>query len=205
MDPQIPQASEESKSPLSLPFTIVLFVLFTATALSFFFPNIYTKKSVISESITATSTWKTYTNIDLGFSFEYPQDWQENNEGLITFKKNWGKVEKIDGHDFTGSCKISFLHSSDFTNKTEFNSVVADLLFSLKLDIGTEGIISTSTVNIANKESVRVNWSHFASTSSFYIPLKRGALDVGLTCGSDVKTIGEETLNQIFSTLKFTQ
>lgn len=141
---------------------------------------------------TDISNWKTYNNKDLGISFKYPNDWVAVEWGLLTIDKDYVPNPQRQPHNFTGFCKIVF-HDA-FSEDSTIQDLIDNNYLLQKPNQTTE--------MLDNKKGTGFN---YMSGLYKFFPLKsEKTLSISLTCGDDVKLKGEEVLNKILSTFKFT-
>jgi hypothetical protein len=93
-----PMVNQHKKFPILLLFLIPILVIVAVISIYVLLQarTMYQQTIVIPSptpvvAVDPTADWQTYTNSELGFSFKYPQGWNENDEnspGIISFTQN---------------------------------------------------------------------------------------------------------------------
>ena len=145
-----------------------------------------------------TSTWKTYTNTQYGFSFMYPLDWTYDGTSEIFFDKIDPATGKRQFSEGTGGFNLSIVDGNISTVYTKVRNECQTYGTTFKI---ADPVFSYQAITLAGKSGWEVNCS-----SEYGGPFTVTILPVTVLKTIKINSGYKSTLhNQIISTFKFTK
>ncbi|MEO8065326.1 MAG: hypothetical protein ABI643_00530 [Candidatus Doudnabacteria bacterium] len=143
-----------------------------------------TFKFTTPSSTADTSTWKTYTNSQYGFEFQYPQTWVKVVDSQAS-STDYLPVSRM----FAAIYRTSY-PAQDFSGRVDIYSVTLATVLKDDPFLKNEKKLGNATV-------AGISWQHFSTPngSDYYVEKNGKVYEVSGT---------EEITNQILSTFKFT-
>lgn len=165
---KITEIEEQETTPTKMPVSEVTDI-----------PTIPANKSTITPtSSSIPKDWKTFSSIELGFSFNYPNSW-----GEAEIRKEDYTNRTTDGALDGKSFQIYFKNHSAVTGHTKnYNSYVSDDYVGDKANLDVPDTFSIKAGNIYfTKKATVANQNTSIKTSLEYLPEASGAMIVSVT------------------------